>query len=348
MLKRTLCQATFTWILTCDGPLLIADGRYKKPDPANEQEKGKFPDKLFISRNCPDDLNNKANLRSPPALRYYVPGTSLRGPFRAQAERIIRSLLDNMAPPLTACDPFQDKTEEASGNTQEAQEDQKKKPSLLSCSKRLEREKNQWPTVYAGACPACKLFGCTGTASRIQFTDADFVPYYASVYRDMIGIDRFTGSVFKGESGGANMRFHALEKTTFTTTVTVTNFELWQLGLLAYVFRDFQDGLVPIGFGKTKGFGQVKGAVTALTLTYPKGKAEGKTIPHLGSLVSEEERTCYRLHEAEPEDFSLTPVPSQGLSLYETFTATDREAFWAAVAPAFNNFIDAKNQEVQS
>ena len=257
MLKRTLCQATFTWTLTCDGPLLIADGRYEKPDPTNKQESGKFPDKLFISRNSPAEFNNKANLLVPPILRYYVPGTSLRGPFRAQAERIIRSLLDNMAPPLTACDPFQDKTEEASDNTQEAQEDQKKKFSLLSCSKRLEGEKDKWPTVYAGACPACKLFGCTGTASRIQFTDADLKRDYHSVYRDMIGIDRFTGGVFQGEkdgkgekkSGGANMRFHALEKTTFTTTVTVTNFELWQMGLLAYVFRDFQDGLVPIGFG---------------------------------------------------------------------------------------------------
>jgi hypothetical protein len=32
MLKRKLCEARFEWKLTCKGPLLIADGRYEKPN----------------------------------------------------------------------------------------------------------------------------------------------------------------------------------------------------------------------------------------------------------------------------------------------------------------------------
>ena len=332
MLKRKLCEARFKWELTCEGPLLIADGRYEKPESSNEQEKGKFPHNLFISRNEPKEFNNKSKLANPAhlALRFYVPGTSLRGPFRAQAERIIRSLLPETAlPPRTACDPLD-----------------MDKDDGQSCSKRLDREvdKTQPGLAYKSACPACKLFGCTGTASRIQFTDADIVSGYSSVYRDMIGIDRFTGGVYQGEEGkgGANMRFHALENTRFKTTVTITNFELWQLGLLAYVFRDFEGGLVPIGFGKTKGFGLVKGEVQNIALIYPKEKCNGKTVQHLGGLVSPEEGAIYGLESETAPAFTLKPEELDPLSFYESFSVEiDKQGdFWAAVAPAFNRYLE--------
>lgn len=337
MLKRKLCEVTFTWKLTCGGPLLIADGRY-------EHDKGtKDPHKVFISHTADEKIIKnavKTKTANNLGLRFYVPGTSLRGPFRAQAERIIRSLLpENAPPPVSACDPFQD---DVPGDEQKGDEGGEKRPGLLSCSKRLETEKNRWPTAYVAACPACKLFGCTGTASRIRFTDADLALGYSSVYRDMIGIDRFTGGV----SSGANMRFHALENTVFTTTVTVTNFELWQLGLLAYVFRDFQEGLVSIGFGKTKGFGSVKGNVEKITLAYPAGKAGGK-IQHLGSLTSQDECKCYGLDHVEAPVCDMTEEEPTGLSLYETFKITDQDAFWAVVAPAFNDFITARNKEAK-
>lgn len=340
MLKRKLCEATFTWKLVCAGPLLIADGRYDQKRDMPQNDKGKYPDKVFISRNPKEQVHER--LISQPAdklnLAFYVPGTSLRGPFRAQAERIVRSLLPEKAePPKTACDPFQDGQENPSKDEE--------RPTLLSCSKRLEAGKSQWPSVYAGACPACKLFGCTGTASRIQFTDANLAQGHRSVYRDMIGIDRFTGGV----SSGANMRFHALEDTTFTTTLTVMNFELWQLGLLAYVFRDFQEGLVPIGFGKTKGFGLVKGTVEKIALTYPAGKAGGK-IQHLGSLAFENERQGYDLYTAkgpdQPPGCNMTKEESRGITLYETFSVTDLSGFWAAAASVFNLFTEAKSKEV--
>ncbi len=329
MLKRKLCEARFEWKLTCEGPLLIADGRYEKPESSNEQEKGKFPHNLFISRNDPKEFNNKSKLVNPEnlaALRFYVPGTSLRGPFRAQAERIIRSLLpENASPPRTACDPFD--TDKDDGK---------------SCSKRLDKvDKTQPGLVYKSACPACKLFGCTGTASRIQFTDANIASGYSSVYRDMIGIDRFTGGVYQGK-GGANMRFHVLENTCFTTTVVVMNLELWQLGLLAYVFRDFREGLVPIGFGKTKGFGLVKGEVQNIALIYPKRKCNGEQVQHLGSLVSPEEGAIYGLESETAPAFTLKPEEPDPLSFYESFSVeTDKQGdFWAAVAPAFNRYLE--------
>ena len=326
MLKRRLCEARIEWQLRCAGPLLIADGRYSQPKSDSKDDKGKYPDKVFISHANAATIERM--VRQQPAeallaLGFYVPGTSLRGPFRAQAERMIRSLLpEDVSPPSTACDPF------------EADD----KP-LRSCSKRFETYTPSVPYPYAAACPACKLFGCTGTASRIRFTDADVVDptptnKVHSVYRDMIGIDRFSGGV----SPRANMRFHALENTRFTTTVEVTNFELWHLGVLAYVFRDFAMGLVPIGGGKTKGFGLVQGEVRRIQLTYLAGQAQGR-IQHLGSLASPVERQHYGLQQMAAPACALQQTPSTGLNLYETWTVTDHDAFWGAVAPAFNALL---------
>ena len=327
MLKRRLCEARIEWRLQCAGPLLIADGRYSQPK--SPENKGKYPDKVFISHASAESVQRAVQAQAAEALlalRFYVPGTSLRGPFRAQAERIIRSLLpEEMTPPHTACDPF------------EADE----KP-LRSCSQRFDTRTP--PVPYAAACPACKLFGCTGTASRIRFTDADITDLNPSnkahsVYRDMIGIDRFSGGV----SQGANMRFHALENTSFNTTIEVTNFELWHLGLLAYVLRDFSMGLVPIGSGKTKGFGLVQGEVQQIQLTYIAGKANG-CVQHLGSLVSLEEQRLYGLQAIEAPTCALRQAPAAGFSLYETLTVMDHDAFWGAVAPAFNAFIARQEQ----
>ena len=323
MLKRKLCEAAFQWELTCKGPLLIRDGRY---DCEKGSGKEGFPDCLFMSHLSKEELENVAKNcnNKPPKMPFYVPGTSIRGPFRSLAERIVRSLLPEDAPPhLTACNPFE-------------QKDKKK----LGCSKRLEKEENNG-SKYATACSACKLFGCAGLASRICFTDADIdSESYKSVYRDMIGIDRFTGGVFKGDdgSGGANMRYHVLENTMFTTTVTVVNFELWQLGLLAYVFRDFEKGLVPIGYGKTKGFGQVKGKITEITLTY---SAIPTHIKHMGSLMtSATERDYYDISTCEAPSFKHFKVKeNDDLSLYQSVTVTDIGAFWSEIAPFFNKYV---------
>jgi hypothetical protein len=228
VLKRKLCEAAFHWELNCAGPLLIADGRYpqekvKEPFKGDKKRQGWYPDKFFINKTGEEEmiqLVRAVNFPPPHNWGFYVPGTSLRGPFRAQAERILHSLISKEESPETACDPF------------EQDKNNRGKP-LLGCSTRWEKNNGaEGRNPYKEACPACKLFGFAGLASRISFADADINQGYRSVYRDMIGIDRFTGGVFTQDGGGgANMRFHVLENLSFTTTVTVINFELWQLGL---------------------------------------------------------------------------------------------------------------------
>jgi CRISPR/Cas system CSM-associated protein Csm3 (group 7 of RAMP superfamily) len=346
VLKRKLCEAAFHWQLDCAGPLLIADGRYSKEKvEEKEKRKGWYPVKFFINKTGEEEMIQRVravNCPPPHNWGFYVPGTSLRGPFRAQAERILRSLISQEKSPGTACDPF------------EQDKDNQGEP-LLGCSTRWERVNgSKGRNPYKEACPACKLFGFAGLASRIYFDDADIGQGYRSVYRDMIGIDRFTGGVFtqskgdgQGGGGGANMRFHVLENATFTTTITVINFELWQLGLLAYVFRDFEDGLVPIGFGKTKGFGRVKGKVEKITLSYPH-TLPGKTLHHLGSILLQKE---YGLYGITPEkagkalgfEFMSPPDDAPGFPLLfskQEITGKDHiKQFWQKVAPEFNGYL---------
>lgn len=374
MLKRKLCEAVITWEFACAGPLLIADGRYSQdqvmaPFEDNRSErdkrKGWYPDKFFINKTGPQEVIERVRKadRFPPEYNFgfYVPGTSIRGPFRAHAERIIRSLRESSdLPPFTACDPFEEKAEEA----RQGEDDPKK--LLQNCAKREEdfaksnKELKGKTAPYARACPTCKLFGYAGLASRISFADADIVGLngpYRSIYRDMIGIDRFTGGVFQGgdQGGGANMRFHVLENTRFTTTVTVTNFELWQLGLMAYVFRDFEDpladpgsdnpqgfGLVPLGFGKTKGFGLVRGKVTSITLAYPRHLAATDHLHHLGSLMAgSPDFDHYGFQPQDAPPFHLPSPHEATLSLYHRFSLTGAaiQALWVTAAPAFNSFI---------
>jgi CRISPR-associated RAMP protein (TIGR02581 family) len=335
MLKRTLCSAVFTWKLSCEGPLLIRDERYAQRKPHYLTAKDGYPQCIFMSRGSLAEIDQiiKSCAGNPPKAKFYVPGTSLRGPFRAQAERILRSLCgEDASPPKTACDPFQAQDEKA---------------QYYCCSKRLEK-KDEKLLPYARACPACRIFGCAGLSSRIAFTDADIAPSYSSAYRDMIGIDRFSGGVYfdKASGSGANMKLHVLENTSFTSTVTLTNFELWHLGLLSYVFKDFKDRRVPIGFGKSKGFGLVKGEVTKIDLSFCR---EPTGIEHLGSLMSEKEFSIYDVKPTGAPEFAgfdgLDQASSQPAWTRRRSVSGPEKCreFMAEAEGAFHDFIASLN-----
>jgi hypothetical protein len=83
--------------------------------------------------------------------------------------------------------------------------------------------------------------------------------------------------------------------------------------------------------------------VRQIHLTYLAGKANGR-VQHLGSLVSLEEQQRYGLQATEAPACALRQAPATGLSLFETLTVMDHDAFWGAVAPAFNAFIAHQEQ----
>lgn len=262
MLKKILNEARLIYYIEATGPILIKEGETKK-NTQNEGEKSADLMKFVVDAN----------------KNVFIPGSSIRGVWRSWCEKIARTISNGV--PL-ACDPFEDID-----------------PINQSCSKRLEieNEKNT-KFIYSKSCPICKLFGNTSLASRIRISDA--YPKDKNIIRDSlnqrdgIGIDRFTG----GTSHGAKFRYQYLIGETFKTDVQIRNFELWQLGLLGYLFRDFKEELVPIGFGKTRGLGKVKGTLGKVELifyglTRPKIENKIAQIAGIDSIYMDEDKDDY-------------------------------------------------------
>ena len=229
MFKKMLNEVWITFKIEATGPILIKAGKTIEETENNTNEM------VFVI-----DSNKEI----------FIPGSSIKGVCRSWCEKIARTISTEI-PPLS-CDPLcEDKNSEH-----------------FSCSKRLEELKKQNPNAYALSCPICKIFGNTSLGSRIKFSDAILSDEGSRnrttlSTRDGIAIDRFTGGV---KAGPFNYQYVLNRE--FTSKIQIRNFELWQLGMLAFLIRDFEDQLVPIGYGKTRGLGKVKGTIELITITY--------------------------------------------------------------------------------
>jgi CRISPR/Cas system CSM-associated protein Csm3 (group 7 of RAMP superfamily) len=181
-----------------------------------------------------------------------VPGSSLRGVLRSQAERIARTLTtfetnsaEEFGRKCPACDPLQ------RPNKTEAQN----RP-LASCDSLLKNVLTDPAdeTKDEHLCLACLLFGSTRRGSRFIVEDAFSQEKLSNKVLDFLAIDRFTG----GGKDGAKFDAVALWRPAFSVHLHLENPADWELGWLLLTLRDVADGLVPIGFGGAKGFGQAE------------------------------------------------------------------------------------------
>lgn len=320
MLKRLINECRLTLTLETKGPFIIKDGRYKKP------EKGD-PDSIPIfSGDIAEIGNNLNSIKNNVVAKCFIPGTSLRGVIRSYAEKIARTVRDEDKP--ICCDPFDTDIEPPS--------------SKVSCSKRMDTNPpKDGEMPYSKSCVICKIFGCTTTASRIQIHDSVKTKTGYADARDGIGIDRFTG----GNSSGAKFITLVLEGFNFENEIIIRNFELWQLGLLAYVFRDFENELITIGSGKSKGFGRVKGTISKAELTYYKDNPI--QLKGIGELCNPIEAEAYGLINTPMIDVvNLGPplIMSEWDSYLNKFSIDTNGGivnsdFWRACAKAWNNAI---------
>lgn len=190
-----------------------------------------------------------------------LPGSSLRGVLRRQAERIARTLATFAAwdgaqdaesrkaeflKTCPACNPLTAKTDDP----------------VASCNSLVkaklssdERRKLEQQGAEEKLCLACQLFGSTWNGSRLRVEDAPFVGEKVETKAlDFLAIDRFTGG------GRDTAKFDALVlwKPKFRVRLFLENPQPWELGWLALVLRDLHDGLITVGFGAAKGFGQCR------------------------------------------------------------------------------------------
>lgn len=186
----------------------------------------------------------------------FLPGSSLKGTLRSYIERVARSVKPEAGRDW-CCNPF----------------------AKDSCGETWGERKGITPAArYAGSCVACRTFGQTRLGSHLLMSDAYPQGEPVLEQRDGVAIDRISGAVAAGP-----FNLEVVARGVFRATLILRNFQLWQVGLLAVALRDLGDGMVPIGFGKSKGFGRVNLAYCEARVSYPgqwEARHAGKDFAH--------------------------------------------------------------------
>lgn len=275
MHKATFLEGTLRFTITPNGPILVKAGESGSVDPT-------LPDMRFV--------------RSQSTI--YIPGPSLKGVVRAQAERICRSLdsADMQKIRLQRRKALDDQEREAL--IQQQREEYSPPGDILSpladnplgkethydpksmgfSSGRYieslqgkEGQNNQFnkhpqrtAIVYRRSSFASQIFGHTSLAGRVRFADAAASSELAIEERNGVAIDRIYGSVAVGP-----FNYEVVVGGSFTSRIDFKNLTLAQLALLGLALRDVAEGRVGIGFGKSRGLGRVDIIFDEMSLRYP-------------------------------------------------------------------------------
>ena len=187
----------------------------------------------------------------------FIPGSSIKGAVRVQAERILRTW--NKRPDVWACDPFADPC--VSSNRKEEllreAEDKAKDPSQV--------EQIFSQKVWDASCTACRLFGSPWFAGRVAFKDAyllngDDLPLVTQI-RDGVGIDRDLGAA------RTNVKYDfevVVPGARFGLEILTENLANWELGFLLTMLRFWEEENLALGGKVTRGPGW--GKLVALQL----------------------------------------------------------------------------------
>jgi CRISPR/Cas system CSM-associated protein Csm3 (group 7 of RAMP superfamily) len=233
MHKRLVNELRLDFLIKPQGPLLIKSG----------QEAGADPTLL--------DMNFVRTTHATLGRTVYLPGSSLKGAVRSYCEKIGRTV------GLDVCNPLKQRKGEDG--------------TRVGCGFRLEQEARRMSgiEIYPDLCPVCQMFGHTIMSSHLWFADAyptleTLEAINETEERDGVAIDRISGAVAVGP-----FQLEVVTRGVFRASLTLRNFQLWQIGLLAVALRDMSDGRVPLGFAKSRGLGQVKLEYEGLMISYP-------------------------------------------------------------------------------
>jgi CRISPR/Cas system CSM-associated protein Csm3 (group 7 of RAMP superfamily) len=286
MHKATFLEGTICLTIEPDGPVLIKAGESGGADPTR-------PDMEFVrtQRNGVKQI--------------YLPGPSLKGVLRAQAERICRTLdsderqqqqlqqlkeldqqqntnaLQHKIPltdnPLGSGKAYQglDDMDYSSGRYVESiREDIKEDPQRTAI-------------LYRRSSFVSQLFGHTSLAGRVRFADAyarNPTEVRTAVNEEPapdetdnekpapIRLDERNGVAIDriyGSVAVGPFNYETLVGGTFTTRIDVKNVTLAHLALLGLALRDLQEQRIALGFGKSRGLGRVKVTFDRMELHYP-------------------------------------------------------------------------------
>lgn len=248
----------------------------------------------------------------------FIPGASLRGVMRSHAEKLIRSI--NVQ---AACDPTQNRGDNNNSRLKSACFTDRPDPTKLSGAE-----------AYNGSCFACKLFGNTALASRVRISDLYIESEQEALLsrRYGVAIDRVTGAVAQGP-----FELEVVTDARFRGRITLRNFTLGQLALLGATLLDIGEGLVPLGYGKSRGLGRVKINFTQTAIRFPRNPQGA--IRGIGALASLDGPSQYDLPIPEDEVYDVpTLLPTQQRGFY-TFTM-DNDGTTAWLNDIANHWVE--------
>ncbi|MBI3960148.1 MAG: hypothetical protein HY328_15145 [Chloroflexi bacterium] len=265
-----------------------------------------------------------------------LPGSSLRGVLRSQAERIARTLAthdawgDNkrsseerkreFSTSCPACNPLT--THTSTTHTSDAVASCNSFIKTLAPEKRRELEDRG---AEDKLCLACRLFGSTWNGSRLRVEDAPLLPNTGKQkVMDFLAIDRFTG----GGRDGAKFDAVALWQPHFRVRLFLENPEGWELGWLVLTLRDLHEGLTTVGFGAAKGFGRM--TIQSPSITFGILHETDFPLPPAPEDESEDRQKLERAIVAREKLLTHRGTPS---GLYQTIGYADsHKADWLDLA----------------
>ncbi len=204
----------------------------------------------------------------------YLPGSSLKGVIRAHAERLLRGMARRV------CDPF-----DHHGACQKTGGD--------------------GAETYSSLCAACRTFGSLSVAGRVRIGDALPVPQqFAATNRTEVRHGVALSRDKQDPVRGALFDLEAVTEGAFQVRVLAENYETWQLGLVLQVLDDLHAGLIQIGSGKSRGFGDVTVEDLSADLRVLGKGPKDRTLPGAGALLNTAEA---ERHDLDPSDHVALP-----------------------------------------
>ncbi len=246
----------------------------------------------------------------------YIPGSSMKGVVRSFIEKALRTL-DDRETWKWACATF-------------GKED--------SCSETLQKEEDP-AQVYARSCGACRVFGNLRLRGRAAFSDFYPVGEVRTETRYGVAISRLSHAVAQGP-----FEMEVAVQGTFKGQLVLENYELWQLGLLAVAINALNEGLLQVGFGKNRGFGEVNITVNEAIIDEVFPLASGDQLRGMAAFVQnktvvggEAFADAYHLAEETSLVVTVPPLKDEPAGFYQRRCYDT--AGWQAIGQAAANAL---------
>jgi CRISPR-associated protein Csm3 len=223
----------------------------------------------------------------------YLPGSSLKGVVRSYIERALRTL-DEPTGWRRACPTFDNRERDEKG-----------------CGSRIDRRATS-KVVYHESCGACRLFGNTRLRGRLAFSDSLPSTTILTEVRYGNAISRISQSV----QSGALFEMEVAVAGTFQGQIVLENYEGWQLGLLGLALDAMDQGSLRLGFGRNRGFGEVRLKVTTATVEEIARGYSTNTVRGIGAFLQPTERTSYGIASIPDIESSAVPINTENLGFY--------------------------------